>query len=286
MTIREESLELQSADGRRLAAHKFSSQKPAVTSAAIVIAGATGVKQKFYRPFARFLAEHSGLSVLTFDYRNVGGSLHSDLRVAGGRMSDLGEFDLNSALCEFSSAAGVDSIYVVGHSIGAQIIGLAAEGHRVSRALCIGGGHGYYRHYGHRSEANLRFWAETVPRSILEHGYLNGRELGLGDLSPEMGRDLARWCLSPHYIVDDEGNALRPYYADVKARMLFIVPDDDTVSPASSVEKMAEIYCCAQGAIEIVASKDVPGERIGHMGFFREDLCGSLWPRYGSWLID
>ena len=57
------------ADGYDLAVTRFPAQ--GTPWATLCIGGAMGVRQDFYAPFARFLAEN-GIHVLTFDYRGSG----------------------------------------------------------------------------------------------------------------------------------------------------------------------------------------------------------------------
>ena len=47
--------------------------------ATLVVAGAMGVRQDFYEPYARFLAAN-GIHTLTFDYRGMGFSRRGGLR--------------------------------------------------------------------------------------------------------------------------------------------------------------------------------------------------------------
>ncbi len=59
------------ADGFALAAKSY---EPDEYKATIVIAGATGVPQKFYQRFSRFAADN-GYRTVTFDYRGIARSV-------------------------------------------------------------------------------------------------------------------------------------------------------------------------------------------------------------------
>ncbi len=72
-----EKLELRAIDGYPLSAMRYRARGP--EKARLLVAGATGVPQGFYRRFAEFAAGQ-GYTVLTFDYRGVGGSAPKTLR--------------------------------------------------------------------------------------------------------------------------------------------------------------------------------------------------------------
>ena len=63
-------------DGYPLAARHYSADKP---KANIILAGATGVPQAFYRRFAEYAATY-GYNVITFDYRGIGRSKPADFK--------------------------------------------------------------------------------------------------------------------------------------------------------------------------------------------------------------
>ena len=75
-------VQLTAADGYRLTALHY----PAVgaAQARLFVAGATGVAQRFYAPFANFAASQ-GIDVWTLDYRGVGLSRPPDRLRTGHR---------------------------------------------------------------------------------------------------------------------------------------------------------------------------------------------------------
>ena len=90
-----EPLTLVADDGYRLAAIRYSAQGPVQGN--LIMAGATGVQQRFYRRFAEH-ASAQGFNVLTLDYRGVGESKPKSLK--GFHMSylDWGFRDLAAAV--------------------------------------------------------------------------------------------------------------------------------------------------------------------------------------------
>jgi predicted alpha/beta hydrolase len=281
MTVEASDVEICADDGFRLAARLYlAAPAPRHT---VVFANATGVAQRYYAAFAGAIAA-ADAAVVTFDYRNVGASLRTDFRLAKGRLADCGLLDLDAVLAWAIGRWPANPLRLVGHSLGAQILGLARHAGHVRRALCLSGGHGYYAYYGRRAEFLREYWSKTIPDAVRADGYLVGTKNKMADLGAEAALDLARWCLSPHYVIDDAGEPLRPYYSEVSADMLFVVPADDHMSPPLAVEKMSEMYPAARHEIEILEPAAL-GADIGHFGFFKKDVGGKVWPKYIGWLL-
>ncbi|MEY4170718.1 MAG: hypothetical protein RLZ94_1791, partial [Actinomycetota bacterium] len=105
------SFSVTAPDGYVLGATRYPADDP---RARIVMAGATGVPQRFYRHFAEYAAAR-GYDVITFDYRGVGESAPASLR--GFRMDyrDWARLDLAAVVAE---AAGDVPVHLVAHSYG------------------------------------------------------------------------------------------------------------------------------------------------------------------------
>ncbi|PQJ26107.1 alpha/beta hydrolase, partial [Limnobacter sp. SAORIC-690] len=94
------------------------------TDKPLLICPATGITQKFYFPFARWLA-HQGFSVLVFDYRGIGKSLQeSHVKHCEVKKQDWGLYDMPAALDFLLELTGQNGAYLVGHSAGGQLFGL------------------------------------------------------------------------------------------------------------------------------------------------------------------
>lgn len=251
----------------------------------VVIGNAAGIDQRFYERFAE-AAANGGRAVLTFDYRTVGRSLVGDLKSATGRLRDWGRLDLNAALRHAVEISRQDELLYVGHSIGAQLLGLASEAGRVRKALCFAGGNPYFEYYeGKVREWLLDYWSRLVPTEVKAEGYFPGSKHQLNaDLAGSIALDLARWCLHPDYMVDDEGNALSPEFKRVRAQIKFLVAQDDFLSPKRGVEKMIEFYAGSSCELIMLDAKDCDVKRIGHIGYFRQDVLGRYWDNWLAWL--
>ena len=137
--ITPEPMTLHASDGFALQAVRY----PAVgqVRAHLVVAGATGVPQLFYRNFAQFAARQ-GYTVLTVDYRGIGLSKPASLR--GFRMNylDWAFQDVRAAVDAMAS----DSVplFMVGHSFGGHAFGLLPNHQRVGRFYTFATGAGWH----------------------------------------------------------------------------------------------------------------------------------------------
>jgi len=120
--------ELATADGARLVAHRFAAPQ---AHASVVIAPAMGVPQAFYRDFAAWLAQR-GFDALTFDYRGIGHSAPRSLRRYRASIDDWIRYDFEAAIGEARARAGTAPVFVVGHSLGAQLLALLPSAAEVS----------------------------------------------------------------------------------------------------------------------------------------------------------
>lgn len=267
---------LAAADGYRLGATLFEGGERAV-----LVMPATGVPQSYYAKFAAYLAGR-GFTVLTFDYRGIGRSLHGHVRGVAARMRDWALLDAAAA---FDSLRGKE-IYIVGHSFGGQAIGLLPGPERIARALVVGAQSGYWRHW----PALGRAWVWPVTHFALPalsrlHGYFPGSRLGFGeDLPKGVAIEWASWCRHPRYLVGALGAEER--YARLRAPLRAYAISDDRFAPARAVAALLELYPNAKGEMRRVDPRGLGVRSIGHFGFFREAFRDSLWREAADWLED
>lgn len=265
---------LRAADGYALGATLFDGGGKAV-----LVMPATGVPQSYYAKFAGYLARR-GFSVLTFDYRGIGRSLHGDVRKVEARMRDWALLDAAAA---FESLRGA-SVAIVGHSFGGQAVGLLPHAARISRALVVGSQSGYWRHWPVLGRAWV--WPVThfaLPALSRLHGYFPGSRLGFGeDLPKGVAIEWASWCRHPRYLVGALGVEER--YRRVRAPLRAYAISDDPFAPARAVAALLELYPNASRELRRVSPAELGARSVGHFGFFREAFRDSLWREAADWL--
>lgn len=247
--------------------------------ASVVIGGAMGVRQSFYAPFAQWLSQQ-GLRVWTFDYRGSGDS-RGDVPL---REVDADLFDWArdyEAVIDAAKAAAPDApLYLLGHSLGAQLPGFLQRPEQVDGLVSIAAGSGYWRENAPRLKRSiLYFWFVLVPLVTRLFGYFPGRKLRkVGDLPRGVILQWRRWCLNPRYSVGAEGELAARSYSRVRFPVLALSMTDDELMTLAGTNSLVSFYTGAPSAIERIAPADVQARRIGHFGFFREQFSQSLWP--------
>ncbi|MES2973814.1 MAG: alpha/beta fold hydrolase [Pseudomonadota bacterium] len=250
----------------------------------VVIGGAMGVRQDFYAPFAQWLAT-KGWRVTTFDYRGSGDSMPASLR---GYKADLFDWtrDYEAAIDTAHAALPGKPLYLLGHSLGAQLPGLLKNQHKVSGLLSIAAGSGYWRENAPQLKRIVPyFWFFLVPLATRLCGYFPGRKLRkVGDLPAGVIMQWRKWCLNPRYSVGAEGEAVRQGYADARFPVLALSITDDELMTLRGTNSLVSLYENAPSEVRRLAPADVAVRRIGHFGLFRKEHEALLWPRVDQWL--
>lgn len=282
-------ISFRASDGFELKGHVYGD--PATARAGLLIAPAMGVEQRYYSDFAQWMAAQGWL-VLSFDYRGMGASRPAEMRGSlKGLEADIrlwAERDASAALDELDRRLGGAErpIHWLGHSLGGQILGLLPNRERVSRAITVGSGSGYWR----ENAAGLRryvwwLWYVIVPLSLPLFGYFPGRRLRkVGDLPRGVMAQWRRWCLDRDYMMGEGGAALRAQYAALRTPMLSLAFTDDEFMSRRNTESLHGFYAGARPELRRIAPADVGVRRIGHFGFFRKHFEATLWPHVSRWL--
>ena len=249
----------------------------------VVIGGAMGVRQDFYADFAVWLSGQ-GFRVTTFDYRGSGESLPN---TPGGGLrgfdADLMDWvsDYEAVIDDAKTALPDAPLYLLGHSLGAQLPGFLRNQHKVNGLVSIAAGSGYWRDNAPQLRRTvLYFWYVLVPLATSLFGYFPGRKLKkVGDLPSGVMLQWRKWCLNPHYSVGAEGETARLSYAQVRFPVQALSMADDELMTLRGTQNLINLYTNAPRSVERIAPDDLQVKRIGHFGFFRQQFEKSLWPR-------
>ena len=282
MSAAPEDVTLTAPDGVDLAATLF--RPEAGNGIAVQLNAATGVPRQYYAAFSEFLAAR-GFTVLTYDYRGIGGSHRGHLRAARGRMLDWGTSDQSAATSWLSRHHRELRLAIVGHSLGGQILGLSPLVGETSAVLLIATQHGYFRNWPVASHLRMAFlWYLFAPATSRVMGYFPGRLVGLSDLPGGVAREWARWCRNPHYISDEAGAPLRPFNNELRAPLRLISFSDDPIAPRRAAERLLDFYPNAERRHDHLAPEHFGVDTIGHFGFFRRSMPQSAWADAADWL--
>ena len=276
------------SDGFELHGHCYGDAAQA--KAGLLIAPAMGVEQRYYADFAHWMASQ-GYLVLSFDYRGMGASrpahCQRSLRGLDADINTWAERDAAAALDELARRLGdARPVHWLGHSLGGQILGLLPNRARVSRAITVGAGSGYWRENATRLRRTVWWlWYVLVPLALPLYGYFPGRHLGkVGDLPRGVMVQWRRWCLHRDYLMGEGGAALRAQYAALRVPMLSLSFTDDEFMSLRNTESLHSFYAGAQPELRRISPQDIGERRIGHFGFFRARFQTSLWPHVARFL--
>ncbi|HSW23859.1 MAG TPA: alpha/beta fold hydrolase [Burkholderiaceae bacterium] len=249
--------------------------------AAVLIAGAMGVKQDYYAEFAQWLAAQ-GYAALSFDYRGMGESLPAGRGLRGFR-ADLFDWsrDIDAAIDALLARHSDAPLFVVGHSLGAQLPGLLRHRDRIAGLVSVAAGSGYWRDNAPQlKRIVLYFWHVLVPVAVAVAGYFPGKRIGkVGDLPRGVVMQWRRWCLHPRYHVGAEGETVRRQFAGARFPVVALSITDDELMTERGTRVLLDCYENAPRQLQRIAPGDVGAQRIGHFGFFRPQFEPTLWRR-------
>ena len=279
--IKAEKITITASDGYPLTAYRYPARGEARGN--LLVAGGTGVPQRFYRRFAEHAAQR-GLNVLTLDYR--GASESSPASLKGFEMSylDWSQKDLAAAV-EWLAQDDLP-LYWVGHSFGGHAIGLLPNHQQLTACYTFGSGAGWAGWMPRGEALKIRlFWHVIMPAIVSWKGYMAWSLLGMGDDLPlGVYKDWKRWCGFPNYYFDDPTMTwVKPLYAAVQMPCAFVTATDDPWAPPRSRDAFAKAYSNAPKTIRDISP--LPGSRpIGHMGYFRSE-SQPFWDEALEWLL-
>jgi len=278
-----QTLALASDDGATLSARFYPASGSSAAKAAVLIGGAMGVRQDYYAPFARWLAAQ-GYAVMSFDYRGMGDSRTARYaRSLRGFDADLFAWarDYDTAIDALRVHAPGAPLYLIGHSLGAQLPGMLRNRGQIDGLLSVAAGSGYWRDNAPPlKRIVLYFWHVLVPLATAVCGYFPGRRIGkVGDLPRGVILQWRRWCLDPRYHVGAEGGAVRAQFEQVRFPVVALSITDDEMMTERGTRVLVDCYANAPRRVERIAPADVSAKRIGHFGFFRDQFQSSLWAR-------
>lgn len=254
----------------------------------LIVAGATGVDQRFYRRFAEY-ASQQGFNVLTLDYRGVAQSAPKTLKGFQMDFADWGQLDLAAAV-DFMHREDAP-LFLVGHSYGGHALGLLPNHHKVSRCYTLGTGAGWHGWMPLVERLKVQFmWNVVFPPLVAWKGYLPWKMLGMGaDMPKDVYRQWKRWCSMPHYFFDDPlvREERKQQFAQVRTEITAAVALDDLWALPASCDAFMDYYSGAR-----VIRRDIDPQEfnlafgeIGHMGYFRP-VAQPLWEQVLAWFAE
>ena len=259
----------------------------------VVISPATSVRCDYYAHFGDFLFGY-GFDVVTFDYRGIGRSRPSSLRGFRADWVDWGERDLDAVLTCAGTTGREQPKYLVAHSIGAFLAGLAPSNTHLRRILFVGGQFAYWRDYAAAERRKMYLkWHVAMPLVTRLFGYFPGARLGWMEDTPagivrnwtQMTDAFENTLRSDIFIGGErESELLVQRFTEVTAPILSIGLDDDAFGTPPALERLLSYYKASRRKHWRISPRDLCVASIGHFAFFHSRFRHDLWPLALDWL--
>jgi predicted alpha/beta hydrolase len=239
--------------------------------AVAVLNGATGVPQRFYEAFARWLAEVQSIACLTYDYRDFGASSRKPMKNSTATMADWGIHDQQVARDHLSALFPDVPLWVIGHSLGGLMLPFQKDLDQIDRVITVASGPAHLsgHPYPYRIVA-AAYWYAFGPPATLLSGYMPGKRLRFGeDIPAGVFWQWRRWCTSRGFFAGEIGDVLpMPDWNGVKVPVKIVAIKDDALVPPASVWRLMEFYRGAHKTQLVVDPARYALPEIGHIAPF------------------
>jgi predicted alpha/beta hydrolase len=242
------------------------------------------VPQQFYFRFAAAMARE-GYDVYTFDDRGSGESLAAEGRPWKHRLVDWAELDLPAVIGACHERRPGHRLFVVGHSMGGQLVGLTRHVHGLDGVVTVSATAAYWGHWTRTTRYGLLAWYATIPLWTRAFRSIPASRLGLGaDTEAQLMRDWAAWGRHPDYFLGAPFDG-RSEMARYRGRVLaFSFTDDRHVSCRAPVDALHRHYEKAEVTRRHLHPEEVGAARVGHFGYFRAEAGPRLWQQTIEWM--
>jgi predicted alpha/beta hydrolase len=269
---------IKAADGYPLSAIYFTPEGKSIGT--LVISSATGVKKEFYSNFSSFLVQ-KGYTVLLFDYRGIGGSAPLNLKSMKSYIHEWGTMDMNAMVNFLVNEKGLTDIIWIGHSIGAQLVGLLDNHQHIRKVIAINAALGYWGYFPFPMKLVIWvLWYIIGPSLVKIYGYGTMRKIGWGeDLPKNVLLEWRQWCLSKNYYRSFLQKRLKTdkFYHFTRP-ITAIYTSDDFIANDKTVPLMMNFFPNAPREILKLYVKRYTPYKVGHTGIFRKKFKKDLWP--------
>lgn len=243
----------------------------------LVIAGAMGTRQSYYSKFADYIST-KGITVITFDYNGIGQSLNGSIIKVNSTLKEWGVNDLESVLVYARTTYPDSRIYILGHSVGGQLTGLAPSSQYSCKIILVASQSGYWKFWNGASKYQMwANWYVLFPTLVSFFGYMPSKKIsGMENLPAGVARQWRKWCVSPRYLFD-ELNKEELYFKTIKCPVHSYSCADDIYAPKAAVDWLANEF--KNAAVERVHIKpsQFGRSKIGHFGFFKQEAQDNIW---------
>ena len=271
------SMRLTCSDGYNLDAILYT--PPETASGFIIFQGGTAIKKEFYTAFCQYLAGH-GFVVLSYDYRGVGGSRNGSLKGMTASLLDWGRLDTKAAIDFAITHYPQLACVLIGHSVGAQLVGFADNNGHLKAVIGVGSSTGtWWKMKRGFSISAFVLWYVINPVLTPLVGYAPLKKLRImEDLPKNVINEWSRWCRSEFYFGDHLGRSI-PQRDFHPLRVPFIVHyfKDDPIATDKTVTDLMALYRGTFTRMIKHRPKDYHVKKVGHFKIFSRQFRNNFW---------
>lgn len=243
----------------------------------LIIAGAMGTKQTYYAGFAEYISTRHIITI-TFDYTGIGSSLTTHVSKIKSDMKHWGSNDLETVLQYVYNTYESSGIFILGHSAGGQLIGMAPSSLKAAKIILVAAQTGYWKFW--EGFSKYKMWANwyiVFPLLVKMFGYMPSKKLtGMENLPAGVALQWRKWCISPNYLFDDlPTNEL--HFEQIKCPVCSFSCTDDIFAPKAAVDWLAATYKNAKVERLHLDPVQLQRNKIGHFGFFKPESKKDIW---------
>jgi predicted alpha/beta hydrolase len=246
----------------------------------ILLNSATGVRKEYYRNFAQYLVQQ-GYRVMIYDYRGIGESAPSNLKGFTAYMHEWATKDMNGALDYLIKEKNTTDVIWMGHSVGAQLMGIINNRHYIKKVIGINTSTGYWAYFPFPYNLlAFSLWNVISPLPTYLLGYAPMHRFGWGEPLPKhVFLEWRNWCLQKkHFEEFLQKNTGKKLFDDFTAPITVIHSTDDYIANSKTVSKLLEFYPNCKKQVINLHPANYQLKTIGHTGIFRKKHMNSLWP--------
>jgi predicted alpha/beta hydrolase len=183
-----------------------------------------------------------------------------------------------------------NKLMVIGHSSGAQTLGLIPNLDLINGFVAVTAIGGHANHWRGLKLLPKRLvlrlmWFVLMPGLTQLLGYYPGKRLGLADLPAGVARQWAAWCRHPDYVFSDK-SLDHSGYDNLSVPIRAYSFTDDTYVSGDHHKSIVGRFANADISWRHLHPSEAGQKQIGHFGFFRDPLKDSLWVEVADWLAD
>jgi len=251
-----------------------------------LINSALAVPRQYYFKFCRYLAEQ-GFAAVTYDYRGIGGSKHTLVPGRHLKISDWGIQDINAVLGWVYKNLQPTHVTAIGHSCGGQLLGLAKNSYKIDAIISIASQSADWRYWPKPLRVRIwLLWYFILPLLALGRNMVPMKALGISTVNLPAGvaREWATWGRTKGYLFNEKHGMDLSGYRQLEVPYLAYAFSDDELAPPSAVEALLKHFPLADIHFRHVNPDQVGLRKIGHFGFFQEQMKDILWQELLAWL--